>query len=95
MIKMDNYLKTKILINDTKIRKLFEKNRKENNNIRDNSENKENKSYIDNKQNEEIHDISVLTEFITNRDVSVISTNIKKNIDSYMNTTQNTNKKKQ
>lgn len=94
MIKMDNYLKTKILINDTKIRKLFEKNRKENNNIRDNSENKENKSYIDNKQNEEIHDISVLTEFITNRDVSVISTNIKKNIDSYMNTTQNTNKKK-
>ena len=49
---MDSSLKNKILINDDKIHKLFDKN-KEINKIYDNLDNKENKSYIKNRKKEE------------------------------------------
>jgi hypothetical protein len=94
MKKMDESLKKKIFFNEARIHKLFEKNKKVNNKVYDNSENKENKSYIYNKQKGKKQDICTLTEIKGNKDASSTSIFTQSNNNSYLTTTNQYKKKK-
>lgn len=92
--KMDSCLKNKILINDEKIHKLFDKNKEINNKTQDNLDNKENKSYIGNRKKGRKHEISILTEIIPNQEDSsnsfISKNNNKSNITNQIKKKNNT-----
>ena len=77
---MNSSLKNKISANDEKLHKLFDKNKKTKSKVGQNIDNKENQSYIENKQKEGKHDISIITDNISNKEVTSISINSKNNI---------------
>ena len=92
--KMDSCLKNKILINDEKIHKLFDKNKEINNKTQDNLDNKENKSYIGNRKKGRKYEISFLTEIIPNQEDSsnsfISKNNNKSNIINQIKKKNNT-----
>ena len=92
--KMDSSLKNKILINDERIHKLFDKNKEIDNKTQDNLENKENKSYIENRKKGRKNEISFLTEIISSQEDSsnsfISKNNNKSNIINQIKKKNNT-----